>query len=102
MNKPFYIPPQNSEPEPLPPPPGAAFRKHPTEQIAPGDLVMVGVNIYRVKQKRGSKSSPQVRFVLYPVLGGLIITESWFPRQWVPSVLQDTEGDTRPMPAVTA
>lgn len=101
MNKPFYIPPQNSEPEPLPPPPGAAFRKHPAEQIAPGDLVMLGVHVYRVKQKRGFRTSPKLRFCLYPVLGGQIITEDWFPREWKPAVLQDTEDDTRPMPALS-
>lgn len=88
MKTSFYIPPVKAEPELLPPPVGSAFQKHPTEQINEGDLVMVGVDVYRVKQKRGFRTSPKLRFCLYPVLGGQIITEDWFPRQWVPSVLQ--------------
>lgn len=92
------IPPQYCEAEALPPPGGALFQKHPAASIAAGDLVMLGTELYRVKLRYADPRSPRIVFVLYPYNGGLIIRQAFFPRQWLPSVLQDTDGDTRPMP----
>jgi len=82
------IPPVFVNAEPMPPPDGAAFRKCPAEHIRVGDLVLLGVFIYRVKARRQSPSSPKLHFTLWPVAGGKPIAESWFPREWKPTVHQ--------------
>lgn len=74
------------EPEATPPPPTSVFKKRPAEEIELGDLVLVGVKAYRVVRKRRFKGYAWMRFTLYPLEGGIIISEDWFPRQWQPCV----------------
>lgn len=94
------IPLQYAPAEQFPPPDGAAFTKHAVAEIFTGDLVMLGVVIYRVKMKWKDSQSPRWIMLLWPVTGGLIIRESRFPREWLPSVVFDTEGDTKPLTPV--
>lgn len=82
MNR-FYIPAVFVNSEPTPPPPATAFRKRPAQQIAVGDLLLLSGQVWRVKDRRTSKTSPRITFTLWNVAGGRPETESFFPREWV-------------------
>lgn len=84
----FYIPPVFVDAEMSVPPPSGAFRNRPAQQICVGDLVMLGGQVWRVKDRRTSRKSPRVTFTLWPVTGGRPETESFFPREWL-SVLPE-------------
>lgn len=79
----FKIPPVFVEAEAAPPPPQSAFRKRPAEQIAVGDMVVLLGQVYRVKARRTSQTSPRITFVLYPCAGGRPTRQSYFPRNWL-------------------
>ena len=83
MSSKFYIPPVFVDAEPTPPPPLSAFRKRPAQHIQIGDLLLLGGETWRVKDRRTSKTSPRITFVLWNVRGGRPETESFFPREWV-------------------
>lgn len=95
------ISPQYAAAEAVPAPPGSAFEKHSAASVRMGDLVMLGTAIYRVRLRYADPHSPRIVFVLYPVLGGLIIREARFPREWLPSVLAD-DLPASPLPPVEA
>lgn len=79
----FYIPPVFVEAEMSAPPPTYAFRKRPAQQITVGDLLLLGGLVWRVKDRRTSRTSPRITFTLWPVMGGRPETESFFPREWL-------------------
>lgn len=91
--------PSNSvDPDPLPIPRDTVFRRCFAHRLCPDDLVMVGMEIYRVKTKQIDKSAPMIIFCLWPLRGGKVAVIRFAPRQQVAAVLQDTEGSTKPLP----
>jgi len=80
----FYIPPIFVDAEMKTPPPTGAFCKRPAQQVTVGDLLLLGGQVWRVKDRRTSRKSPRITFTLYPVMGGRPETESFFPREWLP------------------
>lgn len=77
--------------EDAPPPPASAFAKRPCEQIAVGDMVLLRGIVWRVKDRRTSRTSPRITFTLWACAGGRPTTESFFPREWVPVVKGETK-----------
>jgi hypothetical protein len=88
------------DPDPLPVPPGSVFKRCHAHRLCPDDLVMVGVEVYRVKTKQLDKTSPTITFCLWPVKGGKVELIRFAPRQQVAALLQDTEGRTKPLPPI--
>lgn len=86
MSQKFNIPPVSVDPEPAMPPPVSAFNKRPVEQIAAGDLLLIRGQVWRAKDRRTSRTSPRITLTLWPVKGGRPETQSFFPREWLPSV----------------
>jgi hypothetical protein len=80
------IPPVFVEAETSPAPPTAAFQKRPVEQIVTGDLVLLHGQVWRVKDRRTSRTSPRVTVTLWPLEGGRPQRVSFFPREWLPAV----------------
>jgi hypothetical protein len=80
------IPPVFVEAETSPQPPIDAFQKCPLQQIAAGDLVLLQGQVWRVKNRRASRTSPRITITLWPVLGGRPQTRSYFPREWLPAL----------------
>ncbi|HLU08556.1 MAG TPA: hypothetical protein VK003_02740 [Oceanobacillus sp.] len=82
----FHIPPVFVDAEMSAPPPAGAFRKRPAQQVCVGDLVVLSGQVWRVKDRRTSRTSPRITFTLWPVMGGRPETESFFPREWLPVI----------------
>jgi len=80
------IPPIFCDPEPGKPPPLSAFRKLPAERIAPGDLLLLGGCIYRVRAVQTHGSTPRRTFTLCIFTGGRISSETYWSREWLPVV----------------
>ena len=77
------IPPVRVEPE-ADPLPATTFRKCPAEQIAVGDLLLLRGQVWRIKDRRTSHTSPRVTLTLWPVQGGRPEVHAFFPREWLP------------------
>lgn len=82
-DKKWFIPPVYVEAEKDVPPPAGAFQKRPVEKLAPGDLVMLGGDVFRIKAVRTHGTSPKRTLTLRPVLGGRVEQETWFNREWL-------------------
>ena len=80
----FYIPPVFVDAEMNTPPPTGSFHKCPAQQVTVGDLLLLGGQVWRVKDRRTSRKSPRITLTLYPVMGGRPEIESFFPREWLP------------------
>ena len=79
------IPPVFVDAEAAPLPAQSAFQKRPVEQIEAGDLVLLQGQVWRVKERRDSRTSPRITITLWPVAGGRPQTRSYFPREWLPA-----------------
>jgi len=86
MDAKFWIPPTYISPEPDPPPAPSDFRKRPAQHIFPGDLMLLGGCVWRVKARHTLKSG-KIVFTLWPVSGGRPASESFYPREWVASLV---------------
>jgi hypothetical protein len=83
MSSKFYIPPVFVEAESGFIPPLSTFKKRPAEQFKVNDLIHLCGETWRIKDRRTSKTSLRITFVLWNVRGGRPETESFFPREWV-------------------
>jgi hypothetical protein len=81
-----FVPPVFVAAEPTPPPPISAFLKYPAQHVEVGDLMLLGGEVWRVKDRRTSRTSPRITFTLWNGRGGRPETESFFPREWIPVV----------------
>jgi hypothetical protein len=83
MNDRPIIPPVRVEPE-SDPLPATTFQKLPAEEIDIGDLLLLRGQVWRIKDRRTSRTSPRITLTLWPVLGGRPEVQSFFPREWLP------------------
>jgi hypothetical protein len=86
MSDRFFIPLVFVEAEMSTPPPTSLFRKRPAQQVTAGDLLLLGGQVWRVKDRHSGRTSPRITFTLWPVIGGRPETESFLPRAWIPTV----------------
>jgi hypothetical protein len=83
-----------------PVPRGSAFKKCDAHRLCPDDLVLVGKEVFRVKTKQLDATSRNIIFCLWPLKGGKVKVVRYAPRRQITAVLQDTEGRTKPLPAI--
>lgn len=96
-----YIPPVFVDPDPDPIPSLEHFRKRPAGSLQIGDFVHLCGEVWRVKDRRTSRTSPRITFTLWNVRGGRPEIESFFLREWIACVLIGDEQPTHPMQPIS-